>query len=163
MLHKNAGVWIRTADLWFRKRLLCQLSHNQLRCLFAPQLNSCPYMVSLFRSKRYFSFQACAKPPNIPTVRLTTADSAQSFLCSSDSSSKTENDDEVDAIRMAETRTQWSSWRRGPLQGYYYVQIITEYTQIHGLFQFMTFFQFLKVAYCKKHPWQFHWHRGYLD
>ena len=30
------------------------------------------------------------------------------------------------------------------------------YTQIHGLFQFATFFQFLKVANWKKHPYELH-------
>ena len=35
-----AEVWIRTADLWFQKRLLYQMSHNHLGCTFTRQNSS---------------------------------------------------------------------------------------------------------------------------
>jgi hypothetical protein len=46
-------------------------------------------------------FEQARKKNSVPAVGLPTADSAQSFLCSSESSSKSDNDDD-DVIQMAE-------------------------------------------------------------
>ena len=43
------------------------------------------------------------------------------------------------------------------------LQKLSGYTQIHGLFQFSTFFQFPKVANWKNHTYELHWQGGYLD